>query len=324
MAVLPTRPVEVPRDIIAGSAVDRRAPRRTGRRRSGSNRRRPWLGLLYLAPALIAYSGVVLIPAVQGVWLSLYHWDGVTQATWVGLANYTDFFSDPTLRQAVTHTLYFIAFFAILPIILGLFSAALSSRKEVRGGSVFRSIIFLPQMLTPAVTAVVWKRIYAPDGPINDVLRSLGLGRFALGWLGEYTWALPALGLIGTWAASGLCMLLFVSGMQSISSELYDAARVDGAGPIREFFTVTLPGLRGPLSVVLTLTVLGAIRVFDIVWLTTRGGPGISTITPTIVLYQRAFANPDIGAAAAIGVVLAVVSMSIAMMIVKLSEDKTS
>ena len=170
----------------------------------------------------------------------------------------------------------------------------------------FRSVIFLPQTLTPAVTAVVWKRIYAPDGPINDVLRVVGLGQLASGWLGDYTWALPALGIVGTWGAFGLCMVMFIAGMQSIPTELYDAARVDGAGPIREFFTVTLPGLRGPLAVVLTLTVLGAIRVFDIVWLTTRGGPGTSTITPTIVLYQRAFANPDIGAAAAIGVVLAV------------------
>ena len=307
-----------------GLAAHAVSPRRGRRRRSGTDRRHPWLGLLYLAPALIVYACVVLGPALQGVWLSFYHWDGVTQATWVGVANYTAFFSDPTLRQAVTHTLYFMVFFSVLPIILGLVSAALSSRKDVRGGSIFRSVIFLPQMLTPAVVAVVWKRIYAPNGPIDDVLRALGLGRFALGWLGEYTWALPAIGLIGTWAAFGLCMLLFISGMQSISPELYDAVRVDGAGPIREFFTVTLPGLRGPLSVVMTLTVLGAIRVFDIVWLTTRGGPGISTITPTIVLYERAFANPDIGAAAAIGVVLAVVSMTLAMIIVKLSEDKTS
>jgi ABC-type sugar transport system permease subunit len=117
-------------------------------------------------------------------------------------------------------------------------------------------------------------------------------------------------------------MVLCISGMQAIPTELYDAARVDGAGAIREFFTVTLPGLRGTLSVVLTLTVLGAIRVFDIVWLTTRGGPGISTITPTIVLYQRAFANPDIGAAAAIGVVLAVVSLIVTLVIVRLSDSE--
>jgi raffinose/stachyose/melibiose transport system permease protein len=293
------------------------------RRRSGQRHRRPWLGLLYLAPGLVVYAVVVLVPAVQGAWLSLFHWDGVTQATWAGFENYTDFFRDPTLRQAVTHTLYFIAFFSLLPIALGLLSAALSARRQVRGAGAFRALVFVPQMLTPAVTAVVWKRIYAPDGPVNDALRAAGLGQLAHGWLGEYTWALPALGIAGTWGAFGLCTVLFISGMQAIPGELYDAVRVDGGGAIREFFTVTLPGLRGSMSVVLTLTVLGAIRVFDIVWLTTRGGPGISTITPTIVLYQRAFANPDVGAAASIGIVLAVVSLLATMVIVKLSEDKS-
>ncbi|WP_103888977.1 carbohydrate ABC transporter permease [Actinacidiphila yanglinensis] len=288
---------------------------------SPHRRRRRWLGLAYLAPALLVYAVVVLLPAVQGVRLSFYHWDGVTSATWAGFANYTGFVHDPTLRQAVAHTLFFIVFFSVLPIALGMSSAALTARRDVRGSGVYRWIIFLPQVLTPAVAAVVWKRIYAPAGPINSVLTAFGLGGLTRGWLGDYTWALPALGLAGTWGAYGLCMVLFGAGIQNIPSELYDAARMDGAGPLREFFTVTLPGLRGQLAVVLTLTMLGAIRVFDIVWLTTRGGPGTSTITPTVVLYQRAFANPDVGAACAIGVVLAVVSLIISLVVVKLSES---
>jgi raffinose/stachyose/melibiose transport system permease protein len=295
---------------------------RLKRTRGSSHRRRQrWLGLAYLAPALAVYALVVLAPTLQGVWLSFQHWDGVTAATWAGFGNYTGFFGDPTMRQAVEHTLFFIIFFSVLPIVLGLVSAALTARKDVRGAGAYRWIIFLPQVLTPAVVAVVWKRIYAPDGPVNSILRAFGLDALTRGWLGDYSWALPALGLAGTWAAFGLCMVLFVAGTQSISSELYDAARVDGAGPVREFFAVTLPGLRGQLAVVMTLTVLGAIRVFDIVWLTTRGGPGTSTITPTIVLYQRAFANPDVGAAAAIGVVLAIVSLIVALVVVRLSED---
>ncbi|MEV4016033.1 sugar ABC transporter permease [Nonomuraea angiospora] len=288
---------------------------------SSHRRRRRWLGLAYLAPALAVYGFVVLVPAIQGVWLSFYHWNGITAASWAGLANYIGFLQDPALRQAIEHTIYFIVFFSVLPITLGLASAALTARKDVKGAAVYRWIIFLPQVLTPAVTAVVWKRVYAPDGPINSVLRALGLDSLAHGWLGDYDWALPALGIAGTWAAFGLCMVLFVAGTQSIPAELYDAARVDGAGPIREFRTVTLPGLRGQLAIAVTLTVLGAIRVFDIVWLTTRGGPGTSTITPTIVMYQRAFANPDVGAASAIGVVLALVSLLIALVVVRLSED---
>lgn len=275
-----------------GTAVPRR------RVRAASHRRRQrWIGLAYLAPALAVYAVVVLGPAPQGVWLSFYHWNGVTAATWAGIGNYTGFLGDPTLRQAVVHTLVFIVFSA-LPIVLGLVSAALTARRDVRRAGVHRSIIFLPQVVTPAVVAVVWKRIYAPQGPVNAVLRAFGLDGLARGWLGDYGWALPALGLAGTWAAFGLCMVLFAAGTHAIPMELYDAARVDGAGPVREFFAVTLPGLRGRLAVVVTLTVLGAIRVFDIVWLTTRGGPGTSTITPTIVLYERAFANPDVGAAA--------------------------
>jgi raffinose/stachyose/melibiose transport system permease protein len=313
--------------LIRGASRERRAERPPARRgrgrrsRAGSGRR-PWLGLAYLAPGLVLYILVVLVPTGQGVWLSLFHWNGVTPATWAGLSNYTGFLTDPTLRQAVTHTLQFIVFFSLLPIALGLLSAALSSNQSVRGAGIFRAVIFLPQVITPAVIAVVWQRIYEPGGPVNDLLSVVGLGRFARGWLGDYTWGLPAIGLMGTWAAFGLCMVLFLAGMQSIPAELYDAARVDGAGPVREFFTVTLPGLRGPLAVVLTLTVLGAIRLFDLVWLTTKGGPGISTITPTVVLYERAFANPDIGSAAAIGVVMSAVSLLIVLIIVKVAEGR--
>ncbi|GAA1225952.1 MULTISPECIES: sugar ABC transporter permease [Streptomyces] len=318
MATTDGHPAAPPRTIPAPATT-----RSSARTRRAYQRRKPWLGLAYLAPALAAYALVVIVPTVQGGYVSLFHWDGVTPATWAGFSNYTGFLSDPQLRQAVEHTLVFIAFFAVLPITLGLLTAALTSRKDVRGAAVYRWVLFLPQVLTPAVTAIVWKRIYAPDGPVNSVLRAFGLEALTRGWLSDYTWALPALGLAGTWAAFGLCTVLFVSGTQSIPTELYDAVRVDGAGAVREFFTVTLPGLRGQLAVALTLSALGAIRVFDIVWLTTRGGPGTSTITPTIVLYQRAFANPDIGTAAAVGVVLAAVSLAVALVILKLSEDRS-
>jgi raffinose/stachyose/melibiose transport system permease protein len=304
-------------------AVDRSAPvRRPGRRSGTARRHRPWLGLAYLAPGLLVYAVVVLVPVGQGVWLSFFHWDGVTAATWAGFANYSGFFTDPTIRAAAEHTLVFIAFFSLLPIALGLLSAALTANHPGRAGGLFRAIVFIPQTLTPAVTAVVWKRIYAPNGPINDVLKAVGLNSLSRGWLGDYSWALPALGIIGTWGAFGVCTLMFLSGMQAISRELYDAARVDGAGAVREFFTVTLPGLRGPLAVVLTLTIIAAIRIFDVVWLTTRGGPGTSTITPTVVLYERAFANPDIGSAAAIGVIMSLLALAITMLVIKLAGER--
>jgi raffinose/stachyose/melibiose transport system permease protein len=189
--------------------------------------------------------------------------------------------------------------------------------------SVYRWIMFLPQVLTSVVVALIWKRIYSPDGPVNELLRSVGLDALARNWLGDFTWALPALGLIGVWGGFGFCMVLFVAGTSSIPTELYEAVRVDGGGAVREFFTVTLPGLRPQIAVALTLTVTGALRTFDLVWITTRGGPGTSTMTPAVLLYRAAFQNPQVGLASAIGVVMAVLCLAIALVITRFAESRS-
>ncbi|WP_375430595.1 carbohydrate ABC transporter permease [uncultured Friedmanniella sp.] len=284
-------------------------------------RRRSWVGWLYVAPALALYGFVVLVPSLQSINYSLYRWDGVTAAVFVGAQNYLAFFTDPELVESIGHIGVLVMFYAVFPIVLGLFSAALLSRYRRPGYAFFRWVIFLPQVLTSVVVAVLWKQLYGPDGPINHSLAAVGLGALTRDWLGDFSLALPALGLIGTWTTFGLCMVLFVSGSASISTSLYDAARVDGAGAVREFFAVTLPGLRPQVAVALTLTVTGALRTFDLVWLTTRGGPGTSTITPSFLLYTKAFAVGDVGAAAAIGVVLALTCLLVALVIVRLLED---
>jgi raffinose/stachyose/melibiose transport system permease protein len=276
-----------------------------------------------VAPALVLYGFVVLVPALQSVNYSFYRWDGVTQAVPVGVRNYAAFVTDPQLSESIGHIGVLVLFYALLPILLGLFSAALLARYRRPGFAFFRWVIFLPQVLTSVVVAVLWKQLYGPDGPINHALASTGLASLARDWLGDFTLALPALGLVGTWTTFGLCMVLFVSGSSAISTSLYDAARVDGAGAVREFFAVTLPGLRPQVAVALTLTVTGALRTFDLVWLTTRGGPGTSTITPSFLLYTKAFSVGDVGAAAAIGVVLAVTCLVLALVIVRLVESDT-
>ena len=308
-----------------GQRIDRRddSPLAAlGRRpsRRGSVRRR-WIGWLYVAPALLLYAFIVIVPTLQSLNYSLYRWDGVTQAVFIGVKNYTAFFTDPELISSIVHILVLMLFYALLPIALGLISAALLARHQRTGFAVFRWMIFLPQVLTSVVVAVLWKQLYGPNGPINAALRALGLDALARDWLGDFQLALPALGLIGTWTTFGLCMVLFVSGAASISTNLYDAARVDGAGVFREFLAVTLPGLRPQIAVALTLTVTGALRTFDLVWLTTRGGPGTSTITPSFLLYTKAFAVGDVGAAAAIGVVLTITCLAISLLIVRLLDS---
>jgi len=285
-----------------------------------SARRLRWIGLLFAAPGLLLYAVVVLWPLVQSIQYSFYKWDGVSAATWVGFQNYIAFFTDPVLRSTLGNVVVLLVFFSILPIVLGLLSAALITRAKQPGMAIFRWIFFLPQVLTSVVIALLFKRMYAPEGPINEALRAFGLDALTKNWLGDFTWALPALGLIGTWVTFGFCMVLFISGVSSISPELFEAARMDGAGAVREFFTVTLPGLRGQIAVALTLTLTAALRTFDLVWITTRGGPGTSTLTPAVALYKAAFVNPNVGQAAAIGVVMAVLCLIIALAITRVSE----
>ena len=283
-------------------------------------RRNRWIGLAFAALPLAVYAVVVLVPLAQSVQYSFYDWDGVSASTWAGLDNYRTFLTDPVLRSTFGHVLVLIGFFALLPIALGLLSAALLTRAKQPGMAVYRWIFFLPQVMTTVVIALVFKRIYAPDGPLNTGLRAVGLDSLAKTWLGDFTWALPALGMIGTWVTFGFCMVLFISGTSAIAPELYEAARIDGAGPVKEFFAVTLPGLRGQMAVALTLTITAALRTFDLVWVTTHGGPGTSTLTPAVALYKAAFQNPQIGLAAAIGVVMALLCLVIAIVITRVAE----
>jgi raffinose/stachyose/melibiose transport system permease protein len=259
---------------------------------------------LYLAPAFAFYVLFAFGPLLYTTWLSFFDWDGLTVGEWVGLENYSKVLSDPDIRASFVHSFELILFYAVLPVLLGLLLASLLAHGRVRGVTFFRAVLFLPQTVATVVVAIAWVWIYAPDGPLNEGLRAIGLDTLTRSWLGDFTYALPALGLVGTWVTFGLCLVLFLAGVQKIPHSLYEAARVDGAGRVREFFAVTLPGLRGELAVALTLTMITALRSFDLIYVSTAGGPGTSTTVPSVLVYQNAFGNGRVGLAAAVAVVL--------------------
>ena len=276
---------------------------------------------LYLLPALAVFALFVLVPLGHSMWLSLFEWDGVTPGTWVGLDNYEAVVSDPELRSAFGHSLVLVGFYAVLPVVIGLALAAAMSRARVRGLALFRTVLFLPQVIALVVVGVMWRMIYAPEGGLlNDGLRSAGLGGLAQDWLGSFSLALPSVGLIGTWVMYGLAMVLLLAGVQKIPQSLYDAARVDGAGPVREFFAVTLPGLRNEVAVALTLTTIQALRSFDIVYVTTGGGPGDATSVPAYEVYDRAFRGGEVGTASAIGVCIVALIFVLVFVINRVAE----
>lgn len=293
--------------------------RKPGARRR--SRRAPGLvGYLYILPAFLVYGLFLLFPLGHSVWISLFHWDGLTLATWAGASNYLDIFRDAALRGAFGHALILILFYAVLPVCLGLLLTGMLTRGRLRGRTFFRTVFFLPQVIAMVVVATAWSAIYSPSGVLNTFLDALGLHVVTRAWLGDFRWALPAVGLIGTWVEVGLCVVLFMAGVQKIPVERYEAARVDGCGAIRELFVVTLPGLRGEIAVALTLTVVAALRNFDLVYITTHGGPGTSTSVPAFEVYHRAFETNQVGAACAIGVTLAVLIFLITVVITRVAE----
>ena len=297
-----------------------------GRRRGGGRPsavvRHPATPYLYLLPAFLVYSGFMLFPLFRAAQFSLFDWPGFGPATFVGLGNYADLLTDDRFKASILYALILIFFYSILPLIIGLILAAVLRRGSVKGLGFFRVAIFLPQVIALVVVAVAWHQIYAPNGSLNDLLGLVGLGELARGWLGDPNLALPAVGVIGFWLETGLVMLLLLAGMGRISNQLYEAARLDGAGPVREFFAITLPSVKAEITTALVLTIIAALKTFDLVYLTTSGGPGTVTTVPSYEVYNRAFNLKEVGSASAVAIVLTIMVFAINVVISRIGEEK--
>ncbi|RSM83125.1 sugar ABC transporter permease [Kibdelosporangium aridum] len=273
------------------------------------------VGYLYALPALLVYAAFLLFPLLHSGWLSLFDWDGLSLGTWAGLSNYADMFAEEGAGAAFGHVAVLILFFSVLPVCIGLVLATALHRVRIRGLPFFRTVLFLPQVIAMVVVAVAWQRIFAPDGVLNFLLGTQGKA-----WLGDSSTALLAVGIVGTWVQTGLAMVLFLGGIGKVSADLFDAARLDGAGPAGEFRSVILPALRGEIGVALTLTVIAALRTFDLVYMMTPlGGPGGSTTVPAYEIYQRAFHTGQVGSAAAIGVVITALAFLVTYVITRVA-----
>lgn len=279
-----------------------------------------FVGLLYVLPALAFFAIFGIWPFIQTILISFTRWKGIGAQVPVGLDNYAEVLQDEDLYMAFVRAVVLILFYAILPLCIGLLLAALLSRVRIRGLGTYRVMLFLPQVIAAVVIAIAWRWIYSANGALNETLRVIGLDALTRSWLGDFDLALPAIGLVGTWLNSGLAMVFFVAGVQRIPLDLYDAARVDGAGPWSEFRAVTLPGLRNEIVVVLTITVIFALRNFDLIWVMTRGGPGDSTTTPSVLLYSLGFEARRLGTASAIAVLLTALILVVAFLIVRIGE----
>ena len=278
--------------------------------------------LLYLLPALLVFTFFLALPVAGTIAISLTDWNGVSldTASFIGVDNYIDAFQDSGFWNSLWHNVFLIPFFVLLPALLGLVPAILVHQLQLRGARWFQAGLFLPYIMPGVLIGVVWRWILNPVfGPINSTLEKVGID--APSWLGDFTWALPTVGLIGAWAAYGFCYVLFVAGVQKIPTDLYEAARLDGAGVWEEAKVVTLPGLRREMAVVFSVNLILALRAFDVIKATTDGGPGDETEVLALYMINAAFGANRVGYGTAIAVLLAVMTLVLSLLVLRLFRD---
>ena len=256
---------------------------------------------LFVSPWIIGFLVFLLGPMLSSLYLSMTNWDSFTPAKWVGFDNYkTALTEDPVFWKALWNTVYYAAISVPLCLLLGLWFANLLN-KQIRGRKLFRTLIYLPTLVPLVATALIFKIVLAPNGPLNRLLGLVGIDGPA--WLLEEAWVKPALILLSVWGA-GSATVLFLAAMRGIPRELYEAAEMDGASPTRQFWSITVPQLTPIIFFNLVMGLIAAFQVFSQVYVITgpslRGGPNYASTTVVMMLFDQAFSFYHMGYASAL------------------------
>ena len=306
------------------TAENRAIAKITSRRsfRNKEARREVVIGWLFALPALLMYATFVLFPLLLSILYSFFRWDGIGVMSWVGLKNYQTVLEVPDLLETIFNAFQLVVYFSFIPVALGLVVASLIYRVATgRFGAIARTVLFLPQVIPLVAAGIIWGWLLALPGLLNQLLKAVGLSVLVRAWLGDFDWALPAVGLIGVWVLLGFCVILLLTAITKIDPALYESARIDGANWLTEFVKITVPLLRNEIGVCLTVTVIAALAAFDIVYVTTAGGPGNSTAVPGIEIYILAFTEQRIGLASALAVLLMLLVLVVILPIQRLSRE---
>jgi raffinose/stachyose/melibiose transport system permease protein len=274
----------------------------------GLRRRRRLTAWLFMIPLVVINLLVILGPSVATVYFSFTEWAGIGPAEFVGLQNYRDLLADEYFWQAMWHNVVWTILFLTVPIAMGLLGAFLLSQIK-RFQLFFRIVYFIPYVVASVVNAAIWKNILDPERGIGSALASIGIPFLdGVSFFGNTRLALPSVAFVNIWVWWGFILLLFLTALQSVDQELYDAAKIDGAGRWQQFLNVTLPGIRPTFILVVLLTIINSLLVFDYVFIITRGGPaGASEVVGTL-MWKEAFERFEAGYASAMGLGLSFVA----------------
>jgi raffinose/stachyose/melibiose transport system permease protein len=305
-------------------APDQRREDTTNNAGGGGTRRRlrpP--GLPWILPALVLSVGLIYYCIAYTAVISTWDWDGIDpEPKMVGARNYQRIFIDPIFWQTIRHTVVFFVVTFVVQTALGLLFAVLLHSK-VKLAVVYKVIIFIPVVLAPAITAPVFRRLFAPDGQFNWLLEHVGLGSLAQPWIGQESTALPVIMAITVWQWTGLTFVLYFAAMGQIDQSVLEAARMDGAGNVRTLISIIWPGVRGTTLAMAILSVIGALKTFDVPYLVTVGGPNYATEFLGTYIYRKTIPQSHVGYGAALSIILLVLALAMAIVMQVRGREKS-
>lgn len=285
--------------------------------RSALSQRENWIAALWTAPALVFYLLFAIIPLFIAVYLSFTSWDGFSAVTWVGLKNWIALFSDSVTGHSLVLTIGVMIFSWLvqtpLSILIGVFMAGTQRYRAI-----LSTFYFIPLLFSAVAISLTWISLLDPNfGLVDTLLKAIHLSWLAQGWLGNPSLAFPVVMAIICWQFIPFHSLLYLGGARQIPKELYEAARIDGAGPIQNFFFITLPQLKYTIITSTTLIFTGSLTSFDLFWVTTQGGPGYATRILPLQMYITAFKNAQVGYGSVIAIVLAVFGIVLSVVLLR-------
>lgn len=298
--------------------------RRVAAKRSGPSRRRAWAGRLFVAPNLAAVAVFMLFPLGFSLYMSFQNWDIFRPPKFVGLKNFGELFtSDPLFVIAIRNTVIFTLGTVVPTVLVSLVVAGVLNQK-VKGIGIVRTIVFLPLAISSVVMAVVWQFVFNTDnGLLNIMLGWIGIG--PIPWLVEPRWAMTSLCMVSVWRSVPFATVVLLAAMQGVPETVYEAARIDGAGAIRQFVSITVPLIRGAISFVVVISIIHAFQAFDLVYVLNgpNGGPESATYVLGIMLFQHAFSFLEFGYASALAWVMFAILLVLTLVQLRLTHRRS-
>lgn len=285
-------------------------------------RKKEWTAYLYILPLMLLSFLLVYYCIINTIVVSFTDWDGMSDTfQFIGIGNYAKMLKDPVFWTSVANNIWFFVGTVFIQAFLGFLLAVLLKRK-LPGSNIFKAIYFMPIAMATSIITAIFKIIMDPtNGALNQFLRAIHLGGLAQSWLGDPKIALISVIIVNIFQWMGFSMVTYYAGLMSLPDDVYEAAKIDGAGFFRTAFSVTLPMVRGTTNVLIILGIVGSLKTFDLVKLLTGGGPGRATTVMNTYLYEKAFNDFNAGGAASIGVAILIIAVVMSFLQIKLGKE---